>query len=1211
MHRIIAILAIAASAAQTVVAAEPAAKPAAAGPDYVRDVAPIFTAYCNGCHNGSDREGKLSLEKFDELTSGGKGGVVVVPGKPEMSRLVLVLEGREKPVMPPEGNEAPKPAEIAILKSWILAGAKGPAGQAIDPTKLVTPKIAPQGKPRDAITALGIDPAAKLAAVGRYGRVELFSVEEQAATGTYWPARGQVTDVEFSQDGKLLVTAAGEPGVFGEAQLFDVASGKPVRTFTGHRDSLYAAAISPDAKTVATASYDQTVKLWDAATGKELQTLVGHNGAVFDVAFHPQGTIVATAGADRTVKLWNVKTGARLDTFSQATKEQYAVAFSPDGRTVVTGGADNRIRIYRLSPSFKENTNPLVETRYAHEGPIIRLLFSADGKRIVSAGEDRTVRVWDAATISELVALEKQSDWTTGLALTADGKTIAVGRMDGTLAHYDAMTGKPRLAPLPELAEITPRGVERGVKTTVTLAGKFLAGVTALELRDAAGKPVAAQLALVADKRRGDSTTFDLTIDAKTPRAALQVVAVSAAGKSPPASLLIETLPQKTEIEPNQVSAKTAPTALDVGYWGACQTLGDVDHFRFAAKRGESLVCRLEAKSLGSMLDGFVTVLDPDGEVAVSANNFDESDDPVVAYIAPRDGVYTVRVNDQAMAGSPKHFYRLSVGRFPLVTGAFPMNVPVGRETTVALAGFNLPADAVVKVNPKAAGEVLVPVDAERYQALRAVSVRATADAETVEQEPNGKPAEATSVALPATVNGRIHAAPNSVAGVADVDLYRFEAVKGRPLVIETEADRRGSPVDTKIEILTADGRPVPRVLLQAVRDSYITFRGIDSTSDQARLFNWEEMELNQYVYMSGEVCKLFRKPQGPDSGFQFYVVAGKRRDYFDSSAAGHALDEPAYIVEPHPIGAKLVNNGLPVYVVDYMNDDDADRKLGSDSRLTFTPPADGAYLVRVSDVRGFAGDNFNYRLTIREPKPDFDVKLAKNSLAVSAGSATGLTLNVQRIDGLSGDIVVEVKNVPAGYTLASPVVIQDGHDSARTVLTAAPDAKPVDAAVWKQVEFSAVAKVGGKDVVKPVAGITGVSLEEKPKLVVRLEPAELTIAPGTTISAMLKVERNGFKDRVAFDVANLPHGIIVDNIGLSGILIPEGQTEREVFLTCDAWVSETDRLFFAETKTARAGGGKTEFEASAAVRLKVRRESPLVRTDEPAKSPAATTAPK
>src|SRR5437868_1228501 len=90
-------------------------------PDYRRDVEPIFKQYCTGCHNLADREGKLSLEKFDELLKGGAGGVVVVPGRSEQSRLLLVLDGREKPAMPPEGNEGPKAAEIAVLKRWIEA----------------------------------------------------------------------------------------------------------------------------------------------------------------------------------------------------------------------------------------------------------------------------------------------------------------------------------------------------------------------------------------------------------------------------------------------------------------------------------------------------------------------------------------------------------------------------------------------------------------------------------------------------------------------------------------------------------------------------------------------------------------------------------------------------------------------------------------------------------------------------------------------------------------------------------------------------------------------------------------------------------------------------------------------------------------------------------------------------------------------------------
>jgi len=63
---------------------------------------------------------------------------------------------------------------------------------------------------------------------------------------------------------------------------------------------------------------------------------------------------------------------------------------------------------------------------------------------------------------------------------------------------------------------------------------------------------------------------------------------------------------------------------------------------------------------------------------------------------------------------------------------------------------------------------------------------------------------------------------------------------------------------------------------------------------------------------------------------------------------------------------------GVTLY---YANDDDGERKLGSDSKLQFTAPADGSYLIRVSDTRGFGGDRFAYRLLVREPKPDFNVR--------------------------------------------------------------------------------------------------------------------------------------------------------------------------------------------------------------------------------------------
>ena len=75
--------------------------------------------------------------------------------------------------------------------------------------------------------------------------------------------------------------------------------------------------------------------------------------------------------------------------------------------------------------------------------------------------------------------------------------------------------------------------------------------------------------------------------------------------------------------------------------------------------------------------------------------------------------------------------------------------------------------------------------------------------------------------------------------------------------------------------------------------------------------------------------------------------------------------------------------------------------------------------------------------------------------------------------------------------------------------------------------------------------------------------PRELTIAPGQTIPAWLKIKRNGHEDLVTFFAENLPHGVIVADIGLSGVLIPKGENEREIFFNAAKWVPEQDRLFY------------------------------------------------
>jgi WD40 repeat protein len=423
----------------------------------------IFTEHCLDCHGSQDPEGHFVLEDFDALMKGGEIGAAVVPGKSGESLLVKMIEGKfqkdgKTKIMPPGKRKKLEPAEIAAIKAWIDGGAHGPPAGTVASRELVVPKIVPKTTPRMPVMSVAFAPGSQLMAVGTYGEVELRSLANHAPARTLTGHQGNVNAVLFSPDGVYLFAAAGQPGVAGEVRQWKVADGTLFRTFQGHKDAIYSAALSPDGKMLATGSYDQKIKLWNVETGEEIKTLSGHNGAIYSLAFRPDGKILASASGDRTVKLWDVASGERRDTLSQSLKELYAVAFSPDGKRLVAGGVDNRIRIWEISETARETTDPLLDAKYAHEGAILTLVFSADGQWLLSSAEDRTVKLWDARQMKERLILETQPDWAHALAFAADGKTIAVGRMDGTLGFYDTLTGKAKTQLNAKLALPNPQG---------------------------------------------------------------------------------------------------------------------------------------------------------------------------------------------------------------------------------------------------------------------------------------------------------------------------------------------------------------------------------------------------------------------------------------------------------------------------------------------------------------------------------------------------------------------------------------------------------------------------------------------------------------------------------------------------------------------------------------------------------------------------------
>ena len=1163
-------------------------------PDYFPAVAKLIEDRCMDCHSADDPDGKFVMERYEDILKGGESGAAIAAGKSGESLMVKYLRGEvekggKKKFMPPGKRDKLSAAEVETFVKWIDAGAKPPQ-RAMGRKIVEVPKVAPKGVPREPVNALAFSPQAKLVAVGRGSVVELVDPVSQAVVKRLEGSRGAVNALAWSADGTRLFAGSGESAIEGEVREWDVAAGKVARTFTGHRDMIYALALSPDGKTLATGGYDQKIKLWNVADGAERKTLSGHNGAVFALAFRPDGKLLASASADRTVKLWDVAGGERRDTLSQPTKEQYAVAWSADGKRLAAAGADNRIRVWRVSRDAKETTNPLEVVRFAHEQPILRLVWSADGKTMLSSAQDGTVRVWDAADVKERVSLESQPDWPT--ALTFSDSKVVIGRADGTVAFYDLNTGKPVVAPKsgdlrrarkilcqkngkgmgkptpppkgPFVSAVMPRAVQRAHMVEMKLSGGNLPPFVSVKCEDG-------RVRVFAAAPEKDGVPLVITTSADLPRGSYVLVASGADGKEfGRVALRIEDIPVLTFPGGEKMGKLTV---LPANVWGTLSKAGESDRYEFEAKAGATLIFDCQAKGIGSKANAILSLLDASGRVLATDNNFDASNDPFIAYKFSADGRYAVVVSDAVMTGSEEHFYSLTIGALPFVANVFPLSVAANAETKVELVGYNLPADAAERtVNVKAGAGGMVPVklDAQKFRSRGLASLPVSEAPNFVANAASGSLQGAQKLDVPFSVSGRF-------VSEGEAQHFRFTATKGVTYAIETEASRRGSPADTKIAVLWPDGRPVERMLLQAVRDSAITFRPIDSESAEARVENWREMELNQLMWMQGEVAKIFRMPEGPDSGFEFYANGGKRIAYFDTTATAHALDEPCYIVEPHPPGTKLVANGLPVFTLHYENDDDGSRNAGTDSRLLFTAPKDGDFIVRVRESRGYAGERFASRLIVREARPDFAVKFSEAGKFVNVESGVAFTLTADRKDGFDGDIVSEIHGVPEGWRVTSPLVIQAGHLQAMGSISALPGA-----AKWTPVKISATAEVDGKRVAHPAGEISGVTIAGEAPVVVSLQPAgadhnapefsrsdaakpaEVTIEPGETVGAWVVLKRGSAKGALRFDVENLPHGIVVDNLGLNGITLLEGQDAGEIFIKAASWVPETDRLAFA-----------------------------------------------
>ncbi len=264
---------------------------------------------------------------------------------------------------------------------------------------------------------------------------------------------GYITGVAYSGNGTTIATSSWDDTV----RLWNGKTGEETGVLNGHKDTVQCVALSQDGKYVASGSIDKTAIVWERESGARLVE-VKHEGAVMDVAFSSDASLLATASRDGTIQVWKIDTASRLFVLSAQMYDVDRVAFSPDSKRLLSLSTGNGLTIWELEGgqalvNIDATGSALADAAFGPD-PGSLLMASASGEllELFNPIEDPASPPVDAPSLKKFVdefRIQRNTRW------RATPPTPASKRLDRILPQPQALE---TLRSLTAATDLVPQG---------------------------------------------------------------------------------------------------------------------------------------------------------------------------------------------------------------------------------------------------------------------------------------------------------------------------------------------------------------------------------------------------------------------------------------------------------------------------------------------------------------------------------------------------------------------------------------------------------------------------------------------------------------------------------------------------------------------------------------------------------------------------------